>query len=124
MGLARINQFSVTISGFAIKRVTVLKYLGVKLDERLSWNEHVKAISKAGRRVGILERVRRHMTFQSANAMYMSKTRPILEYCAGVWACVGEVNSESLAALQRRAGRIVMKTSSSDTAIDALKWQS
>ena len=27
--LARINQFSVTLSGFAIKRVTEFKYLGV-----------------------------------------------------------------------------------------------
>ena len=50
--------------------------------------------------------------------------RPILADCAGVWACCGEVNSESLEALQRRAGRIVIKTSSSDTAMEALKWQS
>ena len=42
------------------------KYLGVVLDERLSWNEHVKAIVyKAGRRVGMLGRVRRYITFQS-----------------------------------------------------------
>ena len=54
----------------------------------------------------------------------MSMIRPILEYCAGVWACCGEVNSESLEALQRRAGRIVIKTSRSDTAMEALKWQS
>ena len=122
---ARINQFSVTICGFAIKRVTEFKYLGVVLDERLSWNEHVKAVvSKAGRRVGMLGGVRRYITFQSANVIYMSVIRPILEYCAGVWACCGEVNSESLEALQRRAGRIVIKTSSSDTAMEALELQS
>ena len=40
----RGNQFSVTIRGCAIKRITEFKYLGVILDERLSWNEHVKAI--------------------------------------------------------------------------------
>ena len=99
--------------------------MGVILDERLSWNGHVKAIvSKAGRREGMLSRFRRYMTFQSANAIYISMIRPILEYCAGVWACCGEVNSESLEALQRRAGRIVIKTSSSDAAMDDLKWPS
>ena len=36
--LARINQFSVTIGRFAIKRLTEFKCLGVALDERLSWN--------------------------------------------------------------------------------------
>ena len=50
--------------------------------------------------------------------------RPILEYCAGVWACCREVNSASLEALQRRAGRIVTKKSSSDTAMEAFIWQS
>ena len=57
--LDRINQFSVTINGSAIKRVTDFKCLGVILDERFSWNQRVKAIvSKAGRRVGMLGRVR------------------------------------------------------------------
>ena len=50
--------------------------------------------------------------------------RPILEYCAGVWACCGEVNGGTLEALQRRVGGIVLKPSSSDTAMEALKWPS
>ena len=81
-------------------------------------------VSKAGRRVGMLGRVRRFITLHSANAIYISMIRPILEYCAGVWACCGEVNSGTLEALQRRIGRIVLKTSSSDTAMQALKWPS
>ena len=50
--------------------------------------------------------------------------RPILEYCAGAWACCGKVNNGTLEALQKRVGRIVMKTSSSDTAMEASKWPS
>ena len=38
----------------AITRVSESKYLGVVLDERLSWSAHVKhVISRAGKRVGI-----------------------------------------------------------------------
>ena len=47
--------------------------------------------------------------------------RPTLEYCAGVWACCGEVNSGILEALQKRVGIILIKTSSSDNAMEALK---
>ena len=103
--VAKINRFSVTINGSAIKHVTKFKYLGIILHEHLSWNEHVKAIvSKAGRRVGMLGRVRRYITSESANAIYISMIRPILaEYYAGV---CGEVNSGTLEALQRRVGRI------------------
>ena len=50
--------------------------------------------------------------------------RPTLEYCAGVWWCCGEVNSGTLEILQKRVGRIAIKTSSSDTALKALKWPS
>ena len=48
--------------------------------------------------------------------------RPTLEYCAGVWGCCGEVNSGILETLQRRVGRIVIKTPSGDTEMKALKW--
>ena len=44
-------------------------------------------------------------SFQSANVIYVSMIRPILEYCAGVCACCGEVNSESLEALSADARR-------------------
>ena len=45
-------------------------------DEHLSWNEHVKAIVfKAGRQVGLLERVSRYITTHSANAIFKSMIR-------------------------------------------------
>ena len=123
--LAKVDQFSVRFNGSAIKRVTEFKYLGVIFDEQLSWNEHVKElVSKAGRRVALLGRVRCYITTQSANAIFLSMIRPILEYCAGVWGICGEVNSGTLETLQKRVGRIVIKTSSSDTVMKALKWPS
>ena len=82
-----IDVFKVIVTVFRALCATVhlSKYLGVILDERLSWNEQVKAIVfKAGRWMGMLGRVRRYITFQSANAISMSMIRPILEYCAGV----------------------------------------
>ena len=69
--LAKVDQFSVSVNGSAIKRGTEFKYLGVIFDEHLSWNEHVKEIvSKAGRRVALLGRVRCYITTQSANAIF------------------------------------------------------
>ena len=76
-------------------------------------------MSKAGKRVGLL-----YHTY-SANAMFffLSMIRPTLEYC-GVWGCCGEVYSGTLETLQKRVGRIVIKTSNSDTAMKTLKWPS
>ena len=44
--LSGMNQFSVTISEFAIKRVTEFTYLGVILDEHLSWNQKGGGVSR------------------------------------------------------------------------------
>ena len=121
--LSNIDSFSVNINGVPIKRVTEFRYLGVVFDERLSWNEHIKSIlCKAGKCVGMLGRVRRHITFHSANTVYISMIRPIIEYCSCVWACCGEVNSGTLERLQNRAARIVAQTPDSNSAIEFLKW--
>ena len=55
---------------------------------------------------------------------FLSMIRPTLEYCAGVWGCCGELNSETLETLQKCVGRMVIKTPSSDTAMKTLKWPS
>ena len=69
-------------------------------------------VSKAGRRVGLLGRVRRYITKQCKCHFFLSMIRPTLECYAGVWGSCGEVNSGTLETLQKRVGRIVIETSS------------
>jgi len=54
----------------------------------------------------MLGRVRSYITLHGAGMPFSSMTRLILEYCAGAWACCGEVNNGTLEALQKRVGRI------------------
>jgi len=70
----------------------------------------------------MLGRLRDNLTTHSANVVYISLIRPILEYCDTLWGCCGEGNSQAFKALQKRAGRIVAKTSRSSPAMDILKW--
>ena len=56
-------------------------------------------ISKAGKRVGMLGRLRDNLTTHSANVVYISLIRLILEYCYTVWGCCGEGNSQALGPL-------------------------
>ena len=109
--LSNVDNFPIFLSGSLIKRVTEFKHLEVTFDQSLSWNEYIDSlISKAGKRIGLLGRLRRFLTFHSTNVIYLSIVRPTLEYCFGVWECYGEVNSNKLETLQRRAGRAVIRT--------------
>ena len=123
--LSNIESFHVHINDYVIKRVSKFKYLGIHLDECLSWKAHIKSVvSKAGKRIGMLGRLRSNLTTHSANVVYTSFIRPVMEYGDTVWTCCGKVNAQELERLQNRAARIVTTCSHSDTALSNLKWDS
>ena len=75
--LARVCEFNITINGCPIKRVTEFRYLGILFDECITWKSHVESIlSKAGKRVGMLGRIRNDLTPYCANIVYVSFVRP------------------------------------------------
>ena len=59
------------IDGKELTRVAEYKYLGVTLDESLSWNAHVNyLISKVCKRIGILGSTRRSISMHKAGIIY------------------------------------------------------
>ena len=57
--LAGATDSKILIQGKEIDRVNKFCYLGVTLDENLSWKEHVgKVFNKANKRLGLLGRIR------------------------------------------------------------------
>ena len=120
--LSAVDSFSIALYNNDIRQVSKFTYHGIVFDDRLSWNEHIKyLIYKAGKRGGMLGRLRRSLTRESANKVSCSLNRPILEYCVRVWGCCGEGNKQGLEALQNRAARIVARTQRSNPAMDILK---
>ena len=123
--LNSVEDFTVYVQGTPISRVLEYKYLGVTLVETLSRNAHVRSIlSKAGKRIGMLRRIRSNITINAANRIYKSFIIPVLEYCDTVWNCCLKLNSDSLEKLQRWAVRIITRNSSSDDAMKCLAYHS
>ena len=120
------DDFQVLFEGQVIQQSKVFKYLGVILDDRLSFNEHVLYIeSKVSRVLGVFSRLRYLLTAETANRLYKAMVLPILDYCDTVWHGGGKTNSIKIERLQRRAGRIVYVNSSmcTDEIISNLGWE-
>ena len=84
-----------------MKRISEYKYLGVVMDECLTWKAHVKyLLGKAGKRIGMLGYARKNISMHSANKVYKSYIIPVLDYCDAVWNCCGTVNPDKLERLQ------------------------
>ena len=80
-------------------------------------------ISRGGKRVGVLGRLRKNITIHAALEMYKSLILSILDYCDVVWASCNKADIERLESLKRRASKITVKSKCS-IPIDYLEFQS
>ena len=65
------------------------KYLGVLIDENLTWKEHIRAVSaKASRAVGFLKYSKQYLPFTDVKTLYTSIVEPHFQYCCSVLVAV------------------------------------
>ena len=90
-----------------IKRVEGVRFLGVWIDEGITWNEHIdKVRSKVGQLLGIIGRSSGVIGKQSLLKLYNALVLPHLQYCLIAWGDFrGNHNSKqggSLLRLQKK----------------------
>ena len=74
------------IADMSILRINCTKYLGVLIDECLSFREHIDYISlKLARNVGILRKLKYIFPRDILRTLYYSLIHPYLLYCFNVW---------------------------------------
>ena len=94
--------------GKEVNQVKSFKYLGVLLDECLSFNDHISYLrSKVASRLGLLSRLPGCLTTEAANKIYLSTVLPTLSYCDTCFCPLGSTNRMTLERLQRRAAKVV-----------------
>ena len=79
-------DINIEINDTKIKRVTQDKFLGVLIDEKLTWAAHKVAIAKkVSSYCGVLFRARHILNLQSLKTLYYSFIQSHLVYCCNVW---------------------------------------
>ena len=85
-----------------------IKYLGVLIDENLSWNFHINEISKKlSRANGMLCKVRHFVSSETLRSIYYAIFSSHLTYSCQVWGQNGNPNLDKIHSLQRKAIRII-----------------
>ena len=114
------------MEGKEVSQVKFFKYLGVLLDECLSFNDHINYVrSKVASRLGLLSRLRGCLTTEAANKIYLSTVLPILSYCDTCFCPLRSTNRKTLERLQRRAARIVYGFKpdiTTESILENLRW--
>jgi len=96
------------IQGQQIKQATSAKYLGVTIDEHLTWNDHVKnVISKANSVKNFLQRNLKYCPIDIKTNCYNCMVKPVLEYASIIWSPYTQKNVDLVEAVQRRSARFI-----------------
>lgn len=105
----------ITINETIIDRVQQNVFLGVVIDEKLSWKPHISYLrSKVAKCVGVMKRCSFVLNQNALFILYHSFIMSYLNYCLEVWRNCYKTNLLPLVTLQKRAIRIVYKVKYND----------
>ena len=80
------NPYNISVKGNLIETSDGLKLLGVTMDSRLNFSNHISSTCvKASQRIGVLMRLRNLIPTMAKLLLYKSAILPYLTYCHLVW---------------------------------------
>jgi hypothetical protein len=104
-----ITVFNYKIGEVVLKRETRVKYLGLIIDSKLSWEEQRRqVVSKGFKRLHFVMRVLKNSNKRAKEKAYTTLVRPLLEYAGDIWDPSSEKDNQQVEKLQKRAARYVM----------------
>ena len=96
------------INEYKIKRENSIKFLGVLLDENLSWKDHIKYTeNKIAKNIGILFKAKPYLTTKCMLSLYYSYIHSFVTYGNIAWASTHTTYLQKIAGKQKHAIRII-----------------
>ena len=91
-----------------IERTSSIKFLGVMLDEHITWNEHIKTIGKKlAKNIDLLYKARVLLDKESLKTIYFSYIHSYLNYANIAWASTYFTKLKPIHYQQKHAARTV-----------------
>lgn len=99
---------SLSIDGTLIDTVKTTNFLGVKIDNRLTFAEHLThTCNKVSKSIGIIYKASKIFNPQTLRMLYNSLVLPYLTYCIIIWGKTANRHLNRLSTLQKKIIRIL-----------------
>ena len=98
-----------TVDNIVIERQHSVKLLGITIDEKLKFDEHVEIIcKKASRQLNVLYRFKKIFSEKEKSTMYRTFVLANFNYCPIVWSFCGVMHMRKMEKIQERALRFLL----------------
>ena len=105
------DNVKININWNEIKQVNFTKFLGIYINEHLSWAQHIDYLSKKiARNVGILSKLKHFLPMYIMNTLYYSLILSHLQYCTLLWANTYSTWLNKVRILQKKAIWIITQS--------------
>ena len=102
------DKLNIVIDGININEVNNTKFLGLYIDQSLTWTNHITHISsKISKNIGIIKRLSKIVPHHVLITLYNTLITPYLNYCNIIWASNYPGRLKPLEVLQKRIVRII-----------------
>src|SRR6218665_1512586 len=104
----KINDINLYLNKIPITRSHTSKFLGVIIDQFLSWKDHIAVVcKKVSKNIGIIAKIKYCLSFQNLKNLYYTLIFPYLSYCNIVWGSNYKSSLKYLNTLHKRIIRII-----------------
>ena len=96
------------INNAKIKEENSLKFLGVMIDENLTWKTHVELVeNKVSKSVGILFKASRFLNANCLRSIYFALVHPYINYANIAWASTNKTYLKRILGKQKQAAKLL-----------------
>ena len=103
------NNIDIKISGTKIKEKEYIKYLGVLIDNRVSWVHHIRhANLKVSKGIGMLTKLRQFVSKNVLRSLFYAFVQPHVDYGLLVRGGTNKTNTKSIKTNMKKAVRKIL----------------
>ena len=102
------SSISLSFGGKPLQQSNITKFLGVYIDDHLTWKHHISYVCKQiAKSIGIIFRSRFFLSSTTKLTLYYTLIYPYIVYCNCAWSSTYVSNLNRIYYLQKRAVRAI-----------------
>ena len=103
-----VDSIDIFINGVKLPFFKSAKYIGVEIDSKLSWSNHIDGLcKKLSSQLYILRRLKQILPTDDINCVYYGIFQSIIDYCITAWGSAAQKYLCKIQELQNRAARLL-----------------